>query len=182
MQKILIINRKGGCGKTTLALSLADVLEGAKVVDLDNQKTITQSSELTGRHVPVGMNYRDTKYLIIDTPPYEDLSIKNLLAEVDKVLIPSLVGYPDLLGCKGIYDFVLKKKLEKKTTFVFNKVRLPRNNSYKEIKGFFLKNYPKVNIAATELTLLRAYQDILAKPLSGTGLSQVENLVKEIFN
>ena len=185
MKKIIVINRKGGCGKTTICLSLADAIEKrgdtVKVVDLDNQKTLTMAAEITKRHVPVPINSsRSAKYFIVDTPPYEDLSLKNILETGDIIVIPCLVGYPDLFGCKSIYDYLLKKGIVKKACILFNKVRKPHNKSYSDIRTFFRKNYPKIKIAKTELTLLRGYQDVLAKPLQGKALDEINAFLEEL--
>lgn len=181
MKKIIVINRKGGCGKTTITLSLADALTDSRVVDLDNQKTITISSELTGRHTPVDIGFTNCKYLIVDTPPYEETSVRSMLPTADFIIIPALVGYPDLLGTKKLADFIIEKDLQRKTLIVFNKVRKPHNNSYHEVKGFWVKNYPNIKVAKQELSQLRGYQDVLAKPLSDSALKEVRSLVNEII-
>lgn len=180
MKKIIVINRKGGCGKTTVTLSLTDVLEDARVVDLDNQQTLTISSELTGRHVPVKIGFTDCKYLIIDTPPYEDLSVRSILSTADLIVIPALIGYPDLLGTQKLADYIIENKLQNKTFVVFNKVRKPYNRSYHEVKGFWKQNYPKLKVAKQELSQLRGYQDVLAKPINGKALEEIKSLIKEM--
>ena len=38
--KIIVANSKGGSGKSTLVLALADVLPSAQIIDLDPQGTI----------------------------------------------------------------------------------------------------------------------------------------------
>lgn len=35
MKRIIIVNSKGGTGKSTIALSLADTLDRGKLIDLD---------------------------------------------------------------------------------------------------------------------------------------------------
>ena len=182
MKKIVVINRKGGCGKTTITLSLADILNDARVVDLDNQKTITISSDLTGRHIPVKVDYTDCKYLIIDTPPYEDLSVRSILSTADLIVIPALLGYPDLLGTRKLADYITKNKLHNKTIVVFNKVRKPYNKSYYEVKNFWNKNYPGLRVSSQELSQLRGYQDVLAKPIYGKAQQEIKSLIKEIIN
>ena len=37
--KIIIANSKGGTGKSTLTMALADIIEGAQIIDTDIQGT-----------------------------------------------------------------------------------------------------------------------------------------------
>ena len=111
VMKIAVINSKGGCGKSTIVLALADVLMG-KVVDLDHQSTITDASQITGRHVPVPSG-TSCKHLIIDTPPYNNEENLALMEHSDVILVPVKVALPDLLACRAVLYEVRRLGLEK---------------------------------------------------------------------
>lgn len=179
MSRIIIINNKGGCGKSTLAVALAEVL-GAEIVDLDNQKTITTASELTGRHKPVKMGEEGGGHVVFDTPPYRDVTLKGLMDSADVILIPMLVGYPDLLATKAIVKDIIAKKMANKTTIVLSKVRKPLNKSYFEIKKFIQKNYSHIDISSVEIPETRGFQDVLARDLGTKEKQVIKELIKEL--
>ena len=96
--KIVVANSKGGSGKSTLILALADMLPGVQVVDLDAQGTITVGADYTKRHVPVREEEATEKPIIYDTPPYHGEELRSYFDTADLVLIPVKVSDPDLLS------------------------------------------------------------------------------------
>lgn len=176
MIEVLVLNTKGGCGKSTLVTCLADILE-ADIIDLDPQKTITNSSVFTKRHVPVEKS-TGKKYLVYDTSPYRDMSTMSLLKSADYILMPSLLGYPDLLATKTTYDMVKSAKKNNNAWIIFNKIR--KNSDYDPLKNFFFKNFEGANFAQTELPAIKAFQGVLVRPLKGRGRKIIENLLLEI--
>ena len=60
--KIVVANSKGGSGKSTLVLALADILPSVQVIDLDTQGTITIGASYTKRHSPVSEEEATDKY------------------------------------------------------------------------------------------------------------------------
>lgn len=181
MKRIVVINNKGGCGKSTLVLSLADTLTNAQVVDLDNQATLTRSASFTGRHAPVQAGNANGEYVIFDTPPYRDSTLRGVLASATHVLIPVLLGYPDLLATRAIVDDLVKQKLLAKATIVFSKVRKPHNKAYHELKRLFAQNYQDVTLATSEISELTAYQKVLAAPLQGKAKEEMKCLATELM-
>lgn len=143
--QILIANTKGGCGKSTLVSSLADVLD-ADIIDHDNQGTVRISASFTGRNKPV--SYEEiTKKILHDTPPYNTGSLKSLVQEVDLILIPCKLMYPDLLALRALSDELKRVNMVQKGMIVFNEVRKPHNNTYKEVKELYVSNYPELKKA-----------------------------------
>lgn len=177
--QILVANSKGGCGKTTLVASLADVLN-ADVIDHDNQGTLRVSSSFTGRHIPISYEEVSEKIVLHDTPPYNSVEIKSLMKEVDLILIPCKLKYPDFLALRAITDQLVKLKITDKSVIVYNEVRKPYTNTYRELKELYEQNYPEVRKAKQELSNLVAYSRVLAEPLIGKALKEINALKKEL--
>lgn len=177
--QIVIINSKGGCGKSTLALSIADVLD-AQIVDHDPQGTLTVSATFTNRRSPVALEDANARFVVHDTPPYNGVEYKSLLSSADLIIIPAKVGVPDLLAIKGVAEQLRSLKMEGKAYVVFNEVRLPHNNTYKKVKAFYYNNYKDIKKAKTELSSLVSYRNVLEAPISGKALQEVSSLLKEI--
>ncbi len=180
MKRITIANSKGGTGKSTLALSLADVLENAQLVDLDPQGTLTHASSFTGRHQPVQPEHATAAYLIYDTPPYNSTSHGDLFKLSDCILLPVKASIPDLLATTAIITQLKEHHLLKKTWLIINEVRKPHNNTYKEGKALLQENFSLVNIAQTELSNLNAFRKVFSEPLHGKAKQEVCTLVSEL--
>lgn len=178
--KIVVANSKGGSGKSTLVLSLADILPAAQVVDLDPQGTIRVGASYTQRHTPVLEEEATAKYVIYDTPPYHGEELRSYFDTADLVLIPVKVSYPDLLATKAVIDDLRAVKMASKGTIVFNEVRKPYNKAYREIKKLFFSNYADIKKASTELSNLVGFQRILSEPLSGQASAEILRLTKEL--
>ena len=104
MRTVLVVNPKGGCGKTTLSTNLAGALasRGDKVVlwDLDRQKSSLEWLALRPAALPVihsldakdgppGPEKRKHDWLIMDTPAgLHGKNLERAIKPVDKVLVP----------------------------------------------------------------------------------------------
>ncbi len=96
--KIAFINGKGGVGKSTCSLLFALALDQAnknvKVIDSDPQGTITESLErIEMAHL---LNTENPHVTIIDTPPRLIDHVEKVIKEVDKIVIVSGQGMPNL--------------------------------------------------------------------------------------
>ena len=179
MTNILVANTKGGCGKSTLVASLADVLD-ADITDHDHQGTIRIASRFTNRHKPKKHGDSSLKKIIIhDTPPYNSGNLRSLLKECELIVMPTKLQYPDFLAMRALADEIVKLKLEGKTFIVYNEVRKPLNKTYVELKGLYEKNYPNLKKAKTELSQLVAFSRVLVEPLTGNALMQIKSLAEE---
>lgn len=180
MKRIIVTNSKGGTGKSTLVLSLADALDNSEIIDLDPQGSIKNASKFTNRHVPIEPGEASKQYLIYDTPPYNNIEHRDLFKLADYILLPIKESIPDLLATTAIIQQLEAIKQLHKAWLILNEVRKPHTNTYKECKALFLKNFSVVKIAKTELTNLVAFRRVFSEPLGGLAREQVNELVKEL--
>ena len=103
---LAVVNSKGGVGKTTTAVALAEVLAEsgpAALVDLDRQGSATLWHQLaTEAGAPMGAklaNHLDPMpgtARVIDTPPGDTDAISSAMTAADLVIVPSPPGLLDL--------------------------------------------------------------------------------------
>lgn len=177
--EILILNSKGGCGKTTLAMALTDVLD-AQIVEHDLQGTIANCHMLTGRHKPVELKYATSKFIIHDTPPYNSDILRELIKRANKIIVPVRMSAADLVACKTAIDLLREAKAVDRTTIVFNGVRKPYTNAYRDFKEAFSDNYKDVAKATTEITNLVAFQRVMEMPVTGKAKQLISELLTEL--
>lgn len=116
---VTLWNFKGGVGKSTIALLLAEmaVQHGLKVlaVDLDEQQNLAQTLKLTEPLFPAlevrsffDAAFADENFdmFIIDTHPAKDDTIKTAVAFADLVLIPVLADYTSIITLRSAIDYV----------------------------------------------------------------------------
>ncbi len=180
MKKIAVVNSKGGVGKSTIVLALADVLSSfkkkVKIKDVDIQGTISASAKFYKPHQKY-LGEQNPEYVLYDLPPYRLAEFKDLIKSVDLVIVPAKVGVSDLLAMPQIL-----KDIEgfKNSVLVFNDVRKPHNNTYFKVKEFFNKNLTKLKIADTQLTTLVGYSRIFFEPICGKAKKEITSLIKEL--
>ena len=143
MRKIMVLNAKGGCGKTTLATNIAsfyaDRGKYVTLADYDPQgssiewlaaRDTERFEEITG--VPAFKKSlipsRDTDYLIIDSPAAtHGRQMSELIKRVESVIIPVLPSPIDIRAATHfIHDILLNGKVSRKQTklaVVANRVR-----------------------------------------------------------
>lgn len=178
--KIVVANSKGGSGKSTLVLALADILPSVQVIDLDTQGTITVGALYTQRHLPVSEEEAISRYTIYDTPPYHGEELRSYFDTADLVLIPVKVSYPDLLAVKAVVDDLRAVKMADKGVIVFNEVRKPHNKTYHEVKALLSSNYQDIKKATTELSNLVGFARILAEAVHGQAKQETLSLIEEL--
>jgi chromosome partitioning protein len=119
MRTVLVVNPKGGCGKTTLSTNLAGALaargDGVMLWDLDRQKSALEwlalrSPELPAIHSldskdePSGKQRRKHDWLIMDSPAgLHGKNLERAIKPVDKVLVPV---QPSLFDMAATSSFV----------------------------------------------------------------------------
>jgi chromosome partitioning protein len=151
MKRIIVINTKGGCGKTTVSTNLASYYAARGIntalFDYDPQGSSMRWLKLRGRDMPdihgvvahknaakaVTMSWQlrlpaETQRLVIDTPPgLSGPELKEQLKGVDKILIPVLPSPLDIFATADfIRDLLLDVKIRVNKTsigIVANRVR-----------------------------------------------------------
>ena len=116
---VTLRNFKGGVGKSTIALTLAQIAaaSGLRVlaVDLDEQHNLAQAIRLTEASFPTlevrttldtAFADEDFNMFILDTHPSKDDTIKAALAFADIVLVPVLGDYLSIINLRSAIDYV----------------------------------------------------------------------------
>ena len=178
MIRIVVSNTKGGVGKSTIARSIADVLK-SDVIDLDSQKTLTQSAIISGKKKPISPNEAKGKYLVYDTPPYRTGELRDILAIADYLLVPVKSGFGDLLATQTLIKEAKTRSNITRIGIFFNDVRKPVDNLHKEIKEHFRTNYKDL-LLDTEISQLSSFRNVLNGDLTNKAKGQIEDLLKEI--
>ncbi len=151
MRALLILNPKGGSGKTTLTTNIAGALaahgEDVELLDLDRQKSATQwlarrSSALPSIRLmndPQGSE-KKSGWLVVDTPA--GLHGKNLdyaLRLAHRVLVPVAPSLFDIQASRDfLHDLVEEKAVRKGKTFVgvVGMRMAPRTRAAVTLEGF----------------------------------------------
>jgi chromosome partitioning protein len=157
MRTILVANRKGGCGKTMLAITLATALAaGGRAValaDADPQKSALRWLKHRPAGVPaiagldwskagdVGAVPRDYAWLVIDAPgAIRDGRAEALIAEAGAVIAPVMPSAFDADSTrrflKDIEDVKRVRKGKVGLHLVANRVR-PQTRATERLRDFF---------------------------------------------
>ena len=144
MQTIMLMNAKGGCGKTTLATNIATGLadDGAKVAlaDYDLQRSTIDwlearkdyegIPEIKGIDAVSGpvRPAKGTDYLVMDAPAgTHDKRINEMLRRVEKLIVPVLPSPVDMRACSRFLEELLASgrvsREQTRVAIVANRVR-----------------------------------------------------------
>ena len=151
MRALLILNPKGGSGKTTLATNIAGALaadgEDVELLDLDRQKSATQWLARRSPALPSIRPMNDPQgsekksgWLVVDTPA--GLHGKNLdhaLHLAHRVLVPVAPSLFDIQASRDfLHDLAAEKKVRKGRTFVgvVGMRMAPRTRAAVTLEGF----------------------------------------------
>jgi chromosome partitioning protein len=144
MQTILLMNAKGGCGKTTLATNIATWFadDGAKVALADYDPQGSSLDWLQAREAYEGIPAiepldasnatvkpaRGTDVLVIDAPAgTHGNTINQMLRRVDELIVPVLPSPIDMRACSRFLDELLGSgrisRQQTRLAIVANRVR-----------------------------------------------------------
>lgn len=187
---ILITHQKGGVGKSTLTFNLAVNLSDIAnvcIVDFDFQGSLNSIKEIS--KVPI-FNPNDFEqvlqsnydFVFIDTPPYLSENLPKLCKMADIILIPSKVGYLDVLAIRSTIQLIESVKQKDKAMVVFNMVKA--NTSLTSEVANELQDY-NIKISKTMISDLVAFtRSILVNGIEKTSNAQrqIDSLTQEILN
>jgi len=193
-QRILVLNAKGGCGKTTVATNLACQFanEGhnTALIDYDPQCSSTQWLEMRPNHLPsihsISSHARKahitsafhlkvpagTTRVVVDTPArLESITAIKLVREADTVLIPVIASSIDTRAATQFIESVLKspevRNSKKRIAVVGNRVR-KNTKSYKALSEFLEA------LDVPFLTSLRDTQNYVRAAEEGIGIQELK--------
>jgi chromosome partitioning protein len=185
MRHIMVLNAKGGSGKTTLATNLASYFagEGQKVVlaDLDSQGSATAWLEARSAARPriQGLAYnqgggragRGTDYIIMDAPSgAHGKQLTDLLRRAETLIIPVLPSPMDMRAAMRFIEEIQHSgrvtRKDAKLALVANRAR-EFTNVYWELEEFLTKQ------KAPFLTTLRDSQNYIRAAERGLGIFEL---------
>ncbi len=187
MRTIMLMNAKGGCGKTTLATNIATWFadEGKRVAlaDFDPQgssldwllarKGYEGIPDIEGIDATNGpaTAARGTDYLIMDAPAaIHGKEINAMLRRVQTLLIPVLPSPIDMRACSRFLEELLKSgrisKEQTKIAIVANRV-WERTNVYRQLEEYL------GHLQIPVLTHLRESQNYIRSAEKGLGLFEL---------
>jgi chromosome partitioning protein len=177
MRTIAVVNAKGGCGKTTIATSLAAALawDGHSVAlgDMDPQQSANDWLSLRGGEYPaiLEVNTRggplrappEADIMVLDTPAgIHGNDLGHVLRRAQTVLVPLLPSPVDMRAAWRFLNHMLElKPVQDRETVVgliANRVR-PQTIIYRELTGF-LNDFrlPVVGQLRDSMNYVRAFE------------------------
>ena len=186
MRKIMVLNSKGGCGKSTIATNLASYYASYEhkkvtVVDFDPQGSTLDWLKARSKQLPeiTGIDAikesvrfsKDTEIVIMDVPArIEGRELASLVRRVETIIIPVLPSPIDIrAGANFIKELLTNGKVsraETKVCVVANRVR-ENTLSYHALYAF-LKSL-KIPFVAT----LRDTQNYIHAEEKGVGIFEM---------
>lgn len=183
---ICVIARKGGVGKSTTALLIAEALRqtGKRVAihDWDDQGTSSRSSRMAGRELAETNKQYD--FILYDTPPNLDhLSTATAVRHANVVLVVTTPNAADLWEAKDAADYALHANPNAITRVLVNKVKKGTLVARTIEEAFQVLNIP-VPALTNQLQDRQVYAHFLTAgwgSLDVPAQLQVANIVSEIL-
>ena len=185
MRHILVLNAKGGSGKTTIATNLASYFaqDGKNVLLLDcdpQGSSLAWGKARSSARVPIKIGAafkesvrpaKNTDFVIIDSPAaVQGRELSNLLRRAETILIPVLASSIDMRAAEDFINCIKKSgrvaNKHAKIALIANRVK-ERSNVYHELEAFLRKR------RIPFLTHLRDSMNYIRAAESGTGIFEM---------
>ncbi|MDR2399291.1 MAG: ParA family protein [Endomicrobium sp.] len=176
MKKVLLIlNQKGGVGKSTLSIHLTRAFKEknykSAVIDTDMQGTCMLWSKqndrnFTGSFVVYGVdgnvdkrdiNSIDEELIVIDTPPRLNENNKELIELSNYIIIPAAPTNFDLWATDETIKFIKNVKPSTKIIIVINNISQNRSNMELDLKKLLEKQYTDIYVCDNMIYRRNAY-------------------------
>jgi len=194
MRRIMLLNPKGGCGKTTVATSLASYFASRKcptvIIDHDAQGSSTRwlnvrPEEYPHIHgIPAYRNPKgvtrswhlripaETECVIVDTPAgTKGPDLADLVCKADSILIPVLPSHIDFDAVRGLMDELnalrAVREGDARVGLIANRVRV-NTRIYRELDGFARE------LGTRFITRLRDSQNYIRAAELGLGIYELK--------
>jgi chromosome partitioning protein len=183
MKVISVVNHKGGVGKSTISLNLAQCFSSdlkVALIDSDVQGSISNMANvvdpLSIPIIPISeLNdkaHSSYDILIVDTPPYHTNQLVSVIRASDFVLIPVKPSYFDVLAVKPTITLIEQIQVDSKHikgALLLNMVK-HRESINVEIRQILAQyNIPTLNSSLTERISYRR------SPLSTEGVFSLDD-------
>lgn len=196
MQRIVVINGKGGCGKTTISTNLASFYAGkgmnTALFDYDAQGSSMRWMKLRSNQCPaiysigvhqgaakgVTMSWHmrippEIERLIVDTPAgLKGTDLIDQLKGADIIVIPVLPSSIDIYATADfIRDLMLKAKVQLSRT----RLAIVANRSRKNTKAFRALERFLSSLSIPVIASLRDTQNYVVAAEEGLGVHEIKN-------
>jgi chromosome partitioning protein len=137
MITVAVVNRKGGPGKTTVAILAAMGLHenGARVgaIDADHEQGSLTNS-LFGSEIEVNpSNLEALDFLVVDTPPHFNAKWDQAAKLADIIVLVTTPSPPELVETETTYTRLKELGCAEKTVLLFNKFRANTRSGRKDL-------------------------------------------------
>jgi len=137
MITVAVVNRKGGPGKTTVAILAAIGLRenGARVgaIDADHEQGSLTNS-LFGSEIEVNpSNLEALDFLVVDTPPNFNAKWDHAVKLADIIVLVTTTSPPELVETEMTYARLKELGCAEKTVVLFNKFRAHTRSGRKDL-------------------------------------------------
>lgn len=167
---VLLLNFKGGVGKTLIADELLYKLEKDKIptsfINFDEQESAShETCEPEGALVK-----------IVDTPGFLNDEFKDMIEEADFIIVPSMISPSDQKPLESMIEILEPYQSSKEILFVFN--GWDRCTYTRDFINYFNEAYPEIK--TTILARTTAFRDAKNYGMSLEDYSPSNPAVKQI--
>jgi chromosome partitioning protein len=178
MRHVMVMNSKGGCGKSTLSTNIASYFAGegfkTAIADYDPQRTALDWLALRPENLPpitgvpayddgIRNVARDTEVLVIDAPARTHGSeLNELVRRAETIIVPVLASPIDMKACAHFMEEILElgrvQREQARLAVIANRVR-ENTLIFDELDKYLGKlKVPYLTALRQSTNYLRAYQ------------------------